>query len=222
LDSDRTVVSHQLNPFDFAATKEQTTALPPDGAYAKDANEIHRISIGHPYSTERIIEWLGNDPIKVVPTERKRMAEQLLHNVVDEYILLGLDDTTRKLIQLACVPRRFDAGMLQSLALRFCPELVAGKEIQWYSNLLIQLQEAPTCAVLLGQHTPAYELEPTLRRLLHTALAILNPVEIKTIHNSVIDLTANEISQTSTNSTPSADRTLEIIYHRAQVAKTEW
>jgi hypothetical protein len=208
-----------LAPLDFESTEELIGQLPHYGAYIEGSKDIYHIANGHPYSTVKLVEWLGNHETRQPSAEYKRMAEELLQNVIDQHILFGVDESTRKLIQLACVPRRFNAGILQSLALRFCPELVAGKEIQWYSNLLIQLREAPTCAVLLGAHTPAYELEPTLRRLLHTALAILNPVEIKTIHNSVIDLIAKEITQTSTISMPSADRTLEIIYHRAQVAK---
>lgn len=216
----RVIRSLRLDPLAFEATEEHLAALPPDGLYKKAAKDIHHLSIGHPYSTQALTHWLDMLGIKPndVKAKRESLASRLYDEVLKRYILADASEWTLPLAEIACVPRRFDAGMLADLVKRHRPDLASNEPIQWYIARLVDLQQSPLHLIYLDQGGPAYRLEPTFRKLLHTTLAVLKPTELVAMHR-----TARSIWEQAGDSLPAlaAGATQELIYHVAEITLLE-
>lgn len=213
----RSTHSFRLDPLDFKRTTEQIGNLPPEGQYRAAAEEIFAISNGHPYSTEAIVHHLHTLEVQVdvVGVERQRLAHRLYDEVIQQYILADADEWVLPFIEIACIPRRFEAAILKGLLPRFRPEIVDNEPIQWYLARLADLQERPLHLVHLGKGRPVYELEPTLRKLLHTALVILSPDEVVILHQEMANIWERQLVDTIAPAAPSASAITEILYHVA-------
>lgn len=211
----RATQSYRLSPLDFDHTAEHIAKLPPEGRYQSAAPFIYTLSNGHPYSTEVIVHELGQLGVagEKASTQRHVLAEKLYEAVFHRHILGDAPNWVQKFIEVASIPRHFTPGLIQHL-FRSLPELPTEinpdvVEYQWFHYRLADLQEPPWQLVYIRQD--AYEVEPTLRKLLHTALSILHPEEIIRLHERVREFVVQGQDVT-------AGQALEALYHRAAVA----
>lgn len=211
----RATQSYRLSPLDFGHTEEHIGRLSPDGQYRPAAQFIYTLSNGHPYSTEVIVHELEQLGVSVekVPAQRQALAEKLYDAVFRQHILGDAPEWIRKFIEVASVPRHFTPGLIQNL-FRSLSELPAeinpDVEYQWFHYRLSDLQEPPWQMVYIRQD--AYEVEPTLRKLLHTALSILQPEETVRLHERVREFLIQKQEIT-------ASQALEALYHRAAITE---
>ena len=209
----RSTQSFRLEPLSFQYTEEHISVLPPKGKYKKAAQFIYTLSNGHPYSTEVIIHELDHLGVSVddVASKRQALAERLYEEVFRQHILGDAPDWVRKFIEVASVPRYFSPGLIQDL-FRSLPELPVeinpNMEYQWFHYRLANLQEPPWQLVYIRQDV--YEVEPTLRKLLHTALSILRTEETIRLHERAKAFHEKEIKAASV---------LEVLYHTAAIAE---
>ncbi len=211
----RATQSFRLDPLDFAATEEHIGNLPIEGQYRAAVKEIYALSNGHPYSTEALVHWLNTLGIKVdgVGAQREALARRLYDEVIRRYIQADAGDWALPLLEIACIPRRFDAGLLSELVSRYRPELASNQPIQWYIARIVDLQRRPLNLVYVGNGNPAYELEPTLHKLLNTAWAILSPDETMSVHRRSKDLYEGMLSGGDITTILT-----EMLYHTAQIS----
>jgi len=221
LSTNREIASYPLDPLEFNDTKLQIQDLAPEFVSETNVATIHQISNGHPLSTRNLVELLLGMKHSEKSLNKKELAEEVYHRVISEYVLFGVDEHSQRLIHLACVPRRFDAGMLLSLDQYIYPKSPVDQPIQWYQAVLTSLCGPPSHAVQLGSHSPAYELENTLRRILHSVSTVINSVEVKTIHERVYELVDEEVKRPSPSSVPPAHRIVELLYHKAIVLQLQ-
>ncbi|MBM4431310.1 MAG: CHAT domain-containing protein, partial [Chloroflexi bacterium] len=216
----RATLSVRLDPLDFGFTEEHLGQLPPQGRYRQAAKDVYALSNGHPYSTEALAYWLNTLGIQeeAVGAQRELLARRLYDEVIRRYILAGAAEWVLPFVEVASIPRRFDAGTLEQLVPRYRAQLATNQPPQWYIGRLVDLQQAPLYLVYLGRGRPAYELEPTFRRLLHTALAILSPAEIAAMHREVYDLWQEALADRSPQGASPAAAVLELLYHAGQIA----
>lgn len=209
--------SIRLDPLDFEATEELLGDLPPAGIYRASAKDIYELSNGHPYSTQAIAYWLSTLGIQPpqVASKREVLARRLYKEVIRQYILADAEDWVLPFVEVACVARRFDAATLMKLVGAYRPGLAPNQPVQWYIHRINDLWARPLYLIYLAQGAPIYRLDPTLRKLLHTTLAILNPAEIVAMNRSM--LTFWEGLLADGRASP-ADLVQEIIYHAAQAA----
>jgi CHAT domain-containing protein len=211
----RATQSYRLSPLDFDHTAEHIGRLWPEGQYQSAAPFIYTLSNGHPYSTEVIVHELGQLGVagEKASTKRHVLAEKLYEAVFHRHILGDAPEWVQKFIEVASIPRHFTPGLIQQL-FRSLPQLPTEInpdviEYQWFHYRLADLQEPPWQLVYIRQD--AYEVEPTLRKLLHTALSILRPDETIRLHERVRDFLIQEKELT-------VSQALEAVYHRAAVA----
>lgn len=211
----RATQSFRLDPLDFAATEEHIGALPIDGRYRGAVKEIYALSNGHPYSTEALVHWLNTLGIKMdgVGAQREGLARRLYDEVIRRYILADAGEWVLPLLEIVCILRRFDPGFLSELVSRYRPELASNQPIQWYIARIVDLQRRPLNLIYIGTGELAYELEPTLRKLLHTTRVILSPDETMAIHRRSKDLYEGMLSGGDITTILT-----EVLYHTAQVS----
>jgi hypothetical protein len=208
----RATFSHRLDLLDFQATEEHIGYLPPDGHYRPAARFIYDLSNGHPYSTEMIIYELNRMGVKAetVNSQRQALAQRLYDEVIRRHVLADTPKWARHFVEVASIPRKFTADQLQRLYSVFPDRsqeiLSVAKEIQWYHYRISDLQEAPHHVVYVRDEF--YELEPTLRRLMHTSLAILRPDDVLGLHKVNRDY-YREVGGSKATSV------LEVLYHTA-------
>jgi hypothetical protein len=210
----RNTHSEHLDPLSYDDTENYLETLPTKVSYRPATKAIHAITNGHPYSTETLATLLDDLNIKPAQVEhnRLRMAEQLYKEVIQRYILAGAPEWVLPLIELACVPRHFDASTLAALESNFNAALYPSTEVQYYIARIVDFQRCPLNLVFVGKGTPAYELESTLRNLMHTALAIIDPGKTAAVHNYNIRLLRDKLGA---GIPPSPATSVEILYHIA-------
>ena len=219
-----TVQSSRLNPLDFKATKDHLTALPPEGRYQGSAREIYAISNGHPYSNEVIAHWLNTLGVSVenVKGHKAEMARRLYEEVIKQYILADADPWILPFVEVASAFHWFTPSLLMQAISQYRPELAPQQPPQWYLARISDMRKRPYHLIQTG--SVFYELEPTLRKLLHTALVILNLTEMRAIHTMGKDqfekelLEARKIKVSTASISTAPIIIIEIIYHIAQVA----
>lgn len=207
----------QLDPLDFEAMEEHLADLPPAGAYRASAKDIYALSNGHPYSTQAIAYWLSTLGIQppLVASKREVLARRLHKEVIRQYILADAGDWVLPFAEVACVARRFEPATLRRLVEAYQPGLASNQPVQWYIHRINDLLARPLHLIYLDQGGPTYRLDSTMRRLLHTALAILKPTEMIAMHRTMLALWADSLAD---GRTPAAGVMQEIIYHTIQVA----
>ncbi len=209
----RSTKSFRLEPLSFQHTEEHISALPPNGKYEKAAHFIYTLSNGHPYSTEVIIHELERLGVSVdqVTSQRQVLAEKLYDEVFRQHILGDASAWVRKFIEVASITRYFSPGLIQDL-FRSLPELPVeinpDMEYQWFHYRLADLQDPPWQLIYIRQDV--YEVEPTLRKLLHTALSILRPEETIRLHERAKMFHEKEIK---------AVNILEALYHTGVIVE---
>jgi hypothetical protein len=199
-----------LDPLDFAATEEHICSLTPQGYYRAAAPKIYHLSNGHPYSTEAVVYELNKLGIQVNGIDGQHqvlLAQRLHEEVIHKYILANAPEWILPFVEMASIPRRFNAGFLSKLVSHFRPELARQQPIQWYQARLADLQERPWHLVYVTRDS--YKLDTTLRKLLHTALVILDPEKVKDFHSNCKDLYEGVATASALS---------EILYHAAQIA----
>jgi len=209
----RSTQSFRLEPLSFQHTEEHISGLSSKEKYDQAARFIYTLSNGHPYSTEVIVHELERLGVALdrVPAQRQALAERLYEEVFRQHILGDAPDWVRKFIEVACVPRHFSPGLIQDL-FRSLPKLPVeinpDMEYQWFHYRLADLQDPPWQLVYIRQDV--YEVEPTLRKLLHTALSILRPEETIRLHERAKAFHEKEIK---------AVNVLEALYHTGAIAE---
>ena len=203
-----------LTPLDASQTEQHVKLLEPD---ASSATEFYDLSQGHPYSTEALVYWVKKLGIENPQTERLKLAGQIYEQVIQQYILRYPSPKIKELIEVACVPRRFNAPILIRLLPGFASALTTQRDRDWYTKALDVLQDPPLSIIVLDDGMPARQLEPTLRKLLHTALAILGEPKMLQLHTQMLAYWRDALGERKPlGSIPSLAR--EIIYHTVQIA----
>lgn len=206
--------SSRLNPLGFADTQEHIDQLDTSGQYKTVSRFIYDLSNGHPYSTEMLVHELSRMGVGAGDLVKKRrdLAERLYEEVFRQRILADSPTWVQRLIEIASIPRRFSSAMLQQLlveAPNLPEEISPSAQIQWFIYRLSELVEPPHNLVYFAQDF--FELEPTLRKLVHTALMVLQPEEALRLHTRARVYCQDEAGKR-------ASVLLEVLYHTAMVA----
>jgi hypothetical protein len=207
-------LSARLDPLDFNDTLEHIRQLDAKGQYRDAGRFIYDLSNGHPYSTEMLVYELSRMGVGAgnLAEKRRELAERLYDEVFRQRILAGTPAWVQRFIEIASIPRRFSSDMLQRLlvdAPNLPPEISSSAPIQWFIYRISELLEPPYNLVDYAQDY--YELEPTLRKLVHTALTILQPEETIRLHLRAMEFYRDMVEK-------SASSLLEILYHTAMIA----
>jgi hypothetical protein len=205
--------SARLDPLGFTETEEHIRKLDTSGQYQGAARFIYDLSNGHPYSTEMLVHELSRMGVGAgaLTERRKELAERLYEEVFRQRILADTPAWVQRFIEIASIPRRFSSAMLQRLLMDapdLPAEISASTPIQWFMVRLSELLEPPHNLVYYAQDY--YELEPTLRKLIHTALTILRPAETLRLHER-----AREYYREMGGK--SASSLLEMLYHTTMI-----
>lgn len=213
------IESYLLESFELPDSVEHVNLLSKGTGFVPPSEAIHGLSNGHPLSNERIMEWLKQQGVADVEFSVAQLANSLNEQVVEEYILSRPDVVIKQLIELACITRAFDTGLLQNLAIQFQSTHLAKLDLERFRIYLIGLSEAPLNAVFLYKRSFPFELEPTLRRLVHTIVTSLHPTTARKQHEYVRKLFLDNVENFSTREPLPADQALEILYHTAWIAR---
>jgi hypothetical protein len=207
----RATQNHHVAAFDFADTKKHIAAIDKAKRWRGGEKSIHELSAGHPLSTQALVYFLQslNVDVRDIPQRRKQLAQRLHDEVISRHLLPQQDLWPQDSFELACVPRRFDAALLEKIASDYTH--------YWYSARMQQLQKSNIHLIHVGHGKPAYQLETTLRKLLYTAVSILKPERVLEINQALQKIYENELQQATLVGRPSADSLLELLYHHIQV-----
>jgi hypothetical protein len=203
---------YHLPPFELKATKQHIAAIDDNPPRCKGGEkDIHALSAGHPFSTEAVVYFLKSLSIEVrdFPQHRETLARRLYDEVIQRYLCAGVKEWDMAIFDVACLPRRFNPDLLEKIA----PELMA----QQYAVGLRDLQRPDIHLVEVEHGMLGFRLESTLRRLLHTAVSILEPARALRWNEQLKAFHENELVAGAGIGRPNATALLELLYHQAQI-----
>ncbi|MGH7452314.1 MAG: CHAT domain-containing protein, partial [bacterium] len=202
---------HHLPPFEFKSTKQHITAIDAPPRCKGGEKDIHALSAGHPFSTEAVVYFLKSLNIEVrdFPQHRGTLARRLYDEVIQHYLCAGVQEWDMAIFNVACMPRRFNPDLLEKIA----PELLA----QQYAVGLRDLQRPDIHLVEVEHSMLGFCLESTLRRLLHTAVSILDPARALAWNEQLKTFHENELAAGARIGRPNATALLELLYHLTQI-----
>ncbi|MCI0698971.1 CHAT domain-containing protein [candidate division KSB1 bacterium] len=202
---------HHLPPFEFKATKQHIVAIDDPPRCKGGEKDIHALSTGHPFSTEAVVYFLKTLDIKVqdFPQHREKLARRLYDEVIQRCLCAGVKEWDMAIFDVACMPRRFNPDLLEKIA----PERLS----QQYAVGLRELQRADIHLVEVEHGMLGFRLESTLRRLLHTAVSILEPARALEWNEKLKTFHENELVAGTRIGRPNATALLELLYHHAQI-----
>jgi hypothetical protein len=207
------VKSFRLDPLDFQTVTEHVLELPGGAPYRTATKHIYGLSIGHPYSTEALVAWLKGMKVAVdeVEMNREDLAQRLYEEVIRHYVLAQAEEWVLPMLEIASIPRWFDAALLGDLVSQFRPEVSGAQPIQYYVARISDLIDSHLMELSEGRM--GYQEEPTLRRLLNVVLTVLQPHEMAALHGRAAEA-RQEALQRETEF--KAFYAVEVLYHFAQ------
>jgi hypothetical protein len=210
--------SFRLDPLDFQATALHISGLPGGEPYKPAVKHIYDLSIGHPFSTESLVAWLKEMgvPVEEVSMSREDLAQRLYEEVIRRYVLAQAEEWVLPMLEVASIPRWFDAALLNDLVSQFRPEVGGAQPIQYYVARISDLIDLHLVDLSEGQ--VGYQEEPTLRRLLNAVLTVLQPQEMAALHERAIEARAASLRR---EVDAKAFYALEMLYHLTQKAFIE-
>jgi len=207
----RATTAHHLRPFDLQATQEHIAAIDlPPRCQGKE-KDIHQLSSGHPFSTEAVVYFLQTLDVAVsdFPRQRELLARRLYDEVIHRYLCAGVETWEQVFFDIACIPRRFDAILLEKIA--------PNHNHHQYTAGLQDLLRPAVNLIEAEQGKLGFFLDGTLRRLLHTAVSILQPERGLELNQQLKDFYESELTGDAAISRPTATALLEFFYHHIQV-----
>jgi len=203
---------HHLPPFEFKATKQHIAAIDDIPPRCKGGEkDIHALSAGHPFSTEAVVYFLKslNIAVRDFPQHRETLARRLYDEVIQRYLCAGVKEWDMAIFDVACMPRRFNPDLLEKIS----PERIA----QQYAVGLRDLQRPDIHLIEIDHGMLGFCLESTLRRLLHTAVSIIEPARVLAWNEKLKAFHENELVAGARIGRPNATALLELLYHQAQI-----
>jgi hypothetical protein len=197
--------------FDFAGTVEHITAVDKKKNARGGEKPLYEMSVGHPLSTEALVHFLQRLEIKLetLPQKPPQLAQLLYEEVLQKYLLPPAASWPHGNFEMLCIPRRFDAAMLEKFDAQYL--------LPWYSTRMEEMQKAHLRLIHADRGTPAYQLDATLRKLLHAALSILRPERVLEINQKALEFYENELQQEVSHGRPRAATLVEMFYHQMQI-----
>ncbi len=207
----KSIQSRYVAAFDLAGTTEHLAAINRKKKSRGEEKPIYHLSVGHPLSTEALVLFLRRLAVKVetLPQNRPQLAQQLYDEVLQKYLLPPVDSWPRDNFEILCIPRRFDAAILEKLDVQY--------SFPWYSARMQEMQKANIHLIHVDRGEPAYQLDVTLRKLLHAALSILRLERVLEINRKLLQFHESELRQEASIGRPRANSLLEMFYHYIQV-----
>lgn len=196
---------------DFEATKQHIAAIDIAQRCLGGEETVFGLSVGHPFSTEALIYFLQKLNVEVgdFPQHRQQLARQLYDEVIHRYVLAGVKTWEPEIFDLACIPRRFDPLLLEKMA--------PHHPHQWYAAGMRDLQEPDVHLIYIDSGKPAYQLEKTLRKLLHTAVSILHPQRTLELNQQLKKFYEGQLRDDASVGRPAAASLMELLYHHFQI-----
>jgi hypothetical protein len=212
------IKSFRLDPLDFQATEQHVFELPAGDVYHSASEHIYDLSIGHPYSSEALVSWLREMkvPVDKVEMGRRDLAQRLYEEVIRHYVLAQADEWVLPMLEVASIPRWFDAALLGALVSEFRPDVGGAQPIQYYVARISDLMAMHLMELCEGQM--GYQEQPTLRQLLNAVLIVLRPDEMTALHEQAIQIRHVALQREVEYK---AFYALELIYHLVQKALIE-
>jgi hypothetical protein len=207
----RKMQNRHVPAFDFKSTKQHVVAIDKAMQWRGSEETIYELSVGHPLSTEALVDFLQSLKVnvQVLPQHRQQLAQRLYDEIIRTYLLPSAEQWPREHFEIVCIPRRFDAALLEKLAPDYSHF--------WYAARMQELQKANIHLIHVGHGKPAYQLETTLRKLLYAAVSTLQPQRALEINTKLQQIFENELQQEAFLGRPSATALLEMLYHHLQV-----
>jgi hypothetical protein len=207
----RATQNRHVPAFDWASTKKHIVAVDKAKRSRGGEKTIYELSVGHPFSTEALVHFLRRFDVnnQAIAQHRQPLAQQLYDALIENSLLPSTELWPRENFEIVCIPRRFDAALLEKLA----PEY----SHFWYAARMQELQKANIHLIHVGHGKPAYQLETTLRKLLYVALSILQPQRVLETNAKLQQIYENELQQEALVGRPSAVSLLEMLYHHIQI-----
>lgn len=207
----RATTSRYVPAFDFASTQEHLITLDKAKNSRGGEKPLYDLSNGHPLSNEALVHFLQhlNIQAETISQNRQQLAQLLYNHILHEYLLPPIESWPRENFEMICVPRRFDAAILEKLDPQY--------PLPWYSARMQELQSVSVHLIHVDHGKPAYQLDATLRKLLYAALAILRSDKVLEINQRLRQIYEEELRQEASIDRPRADSLLEMFYHHIQI-----
>ncbi len=218
----RRVETFELEPFDQShGTPEQLEKLGLDSALAA---ALYPYSFGHPTTTRAIVDAFQTQDIAIDPNSLAQ-HQTIIADVVYNQVIQGRfwaelgkkNDDLKRLLELACIPRRFDVTPLKAFGSRFYPKQDYGdKPGGYYLDAIRDMQD--TTLVQWNSERGGYILLPVLRWIMAKNLSMRDPEQFQDWHKQAAKQYEEWIDRYPRNA---VGFLIEWIFHRAWILRAE-
>ncbi len=202
---------YHVPPFNLESTKKHIAVVDQAGSCRGGEEHLYQLSVGHPYSTQELVFYLHSLNVDAtnLPKYHKELAHRLFDEVIHRYVLADISSWEPDIFHLACIPRRFDPVLLEKIHPLYTRHR--------YGAFLRDLQKPNLYMARADSGRPAYQLESTLRKLLHAAVSIIDSDRVNKWNMQLKQFYEEQLAIEAKTGRPTAASLIELLYHYLQL-----
>lgn len=173
----------RLRPFTVDWTKDQIVGTWPSGEGLY--RELHELSYGHPLCNRYLIEYLREADVDGdwIKRNKNRLVKRLVRDVIRRTIMKGLSKDIVAAMEIMCVFRVFDIGILRHVLPNFLPQRFGNYQMNDHMELLGNLEAVGLVNYISSK---GYYIDTALRKFLALNMQLTNKDQFVKLNETAV------------------------------------